>query len=64
MDWVAGLAWNDWPDSHGIGVRFHVESVSGFSGIPKRDEKKVWSSEEIEDFLNDLVNKFDDLKNK
>ena len=37
VDWVACLPWNDWPDSHGIGVRFHMESVSGFSGIPSKE---------------------------
>ena len=33
MDWMAFLAWNDWPDSHGLGGRLQVESVAGFRGL-------------------------------
>jgi ADP-ribosylglycohydrolase len=28
VEWVAGLAWNQWPDCRGIGGRFGVELVA------------------------------------
>jgi hypothetical protein len=42
VEWVAGLAWNQWPDCRGIGGRFGVELVATLPWNTQPGVKTIW----------------------